>query len=167
MAVFKNLSEMMLLGQFQARDKAQVDEMLDHLVGSYGYTCTWLISCPLVVLIFALFSFFVVATDAPFLIGAVLMLLALLIAVFSVDMIHGRLIVTGESVVRQSPFRFFSWELERKGITAIVYSAAQRQREWVCFENVDGTKRNILLHGPFKERFIGFVPKAQRGWGSE
>jgi len=167
MGIFKNLNEMLVLGQFQARDKEQVDEMLDHLVGSYGYTYTWLISCPLVVLIFALFGFFVVATNAPFLIGAVLVLLALLIAVFSIDMIHGRLIVTGEKVVRQSPFRFFGWELERKGIAAIVYSAAQRQGEWVCFENADGTKRTIQLHGSFKERFIGFVPKAQRGWGSE
>lgn len=167
MGAIKELNEMLLLGQFQARDKAQVDDMLDHLVGSYGYTYTWLISCPLVLLIFALFGFFVVASNAPFLIGAVLVLLALFIAVFSVDMIHGRLTVTGEKVVRQSPFRFFSWELDRKGISAIIYTAAQKQGESVCFESADGTSRTIQLHGPFKERFIGFVPKAQRSWSSE
>ena len=49
MGAIKELNEMLLLGQFQARDKEQVDELLNHLVGSYGYTYTWLISCPLVV----------------------------------------------------------------------------------------------------------------------
>jgi hypothetical protein len=162
-----DFSQMIMLGKHKVTSKEQVDAMLDHLVGAYGYKYTWLISFPLIGMILCLFGFFIVATKANILIGAIFILLALLISFKIIQIVHDKLVVTEEKVIHQSPFRFLCWELDRKNIMAIGYEAAQKQGEHIIFESADGMKRRIELHGPFKERFIGFVPKAQRRWGSE
>jgi len=167
MGFSEDFNQMIMLGQHRVTSKEQVDAMLDHLVGEYGYKYTWLISSPLIVMILCLFGFFIVATKANILIGAIFVLLALLISFKIITIVHDKLVVTEEKVIHQSPFQFLCWELDRKNIMTIGYEAAQKQGEHIIFESADGTKKRIELHGPFKKRFIGFVPKAQRSWMSE
>lgn len=153
---------MFALGQFSFTGRERVEPLLDSMAGSHGHAHALLKSGLLLLALNGLFLFLILATAPPLPLSCFMVLAAPVLSVLVIDLLHGRLLVSAEEVVRTSPFPFLRWRMERGRIAAVRYVVRQKSGEYLTFEDEAGTTRGSWVSPSLRATFIHLVPKSQR-----